>query len=96
MARGRKSAILAIFLHYMQQKWDQWTLTKQRLTLIGSRTRLGPIMDPAMVLQYTKHGPLYIGYMGQYSRFSPAGHLPPPPCLIKDSETPAWLRSKPQ
>ena len=26
-----------------------------------SRTRLGPSMDPAMALQYTQHGPLYIG-----------------------------------
>ena len=45
----------------MQQKWDQGTLGTQRTTLIGSRTRLGPSMDPAMVLQYTKQGPLYIG-----------------------------------
>ena len=61
MARGRKSAILAIFLHSMQQKWDQWTLGRQRVTLIGSRTRLGPSMDRAMVLHYTQHSPLYIG-----------------------------------
>ena len=47
----------------MQQKWDQGTLGRQRLTLIGSRTRLGPSMDPAMALQYTQHGPLYIGYI---------------------------------
>ena len=46
----------------MQQKLDQGTLGRQRLTLIGSRTRLGPSMDPAMALQYTKHGPLDIGY----------------------------------
>ena len=39
--------ILAIFLHSMQQKWDQGTLGTQRSTLIGSRTRLGPSMDPA-------------------------------------------------
>ena len=45
----------------MQQKWDQGTLGTQRTTLIGSRTHLGPSMDPTMVLQYTKHGPLYIG-----------------------------------
>ena len=38
---------LAIFLHSMQQKWDQGTLGRQRSTLIGSRTRLGPSMDPA-------------------------------------------------
>ena len=47
----------------MQQKGDKGTLGTQRTTLIGSRTRLGPSMDPVMVLQYTKHGPLYIGYM---------------------------------
>ena len=44
--------ILAIFLHSMQQKWDQGTLGTQRSTLIGSRTRLGPSMDPAMALKY--------------------------------------------
>ena len=47
----------------MQQKGDKGTLGTQRTTLIGSRTRLGPSMDPAMVLEYTKHGSLYIGYM---------------------------------
>ena len=55
--------ILAIFLHSMQQKWDQGPLGTQRSTLIGSRTRLGPSMDPAIAQQYTKHGPLYIGYI---------------------------------
>ena len=30
---------------------------------IGSRTRLGPSMDPALALQYTQHGPLYIDYI---------------------------------
>ena len=59
----RKWAILAIFLHSMQQKWDQVTQGRPMLTPIGSRTRLGPSMDPAMALQYTKHGPLYIGYI---------------------------------
>ena len=44
--------ILAIFLHFIQQKWDQGSLGTQRTTLIGSRTRLGPSMDPAMALQY--------------------------------------------
>ena len=34
-----------------------------KVDLIGSRTRLGPSMDPAMALQYTQHGPLYIGYI---------------------------------
>ena len=52
--------ILTIFLHSMPQIWDQVTQGRQRLTPIGFRTRLGPSMDPAMVLQYTKHGPLYI------------------------------------
>ena len=55
--------ILAIFLHSMQQKWDQGTLGRQRLTLIRSRTRLGPSMYPTIALQYTQHGPLYIGYI---------------------------------
>ena len=59
----QKENILAIFLHSMQQKWDQGTLGTQRLTLIGPRTRLGPSMDPAMALQYTQYGPLYIGYI---------------------------------
>ena len=90
----RKLAVLAIFLHSMKQKWDQGTLGRQRLTLIGLRTWLGPSMEPAIALQYP-HSPLYIGYIfacylipfllrgmqkyGQYSRFSPAGHLAPPP-----------------
>ena len=47
----------------MQQKWDQVTQGRPMLTPIGSRTRLGPSMDPAMALQYTKHGPLYFGYI---------------------------------
>jgi len=29
----------------------------------GSWIYLGPSMDPAMALQYTQHGPLYIGYI---------------------------------
>ena len=52
-APQRKLAILAIFLHSLQQKWDEGTLGRQRSTLIGSRTRRGPSMDPAMALQYT-------------------------------------------
>ena len=55
--------IFAIFLDSMQQKWDQGTLETQRSTLIGSMTHLSPSMDPDMALQYTKHGPLYIGYI---------------------------------
>ena len=31
--------------------------------LMGSRTRLGPSMDPTMALQYTEHATLYIGYI---------------------------------
>ena len=42
MARRRKSAILPLFLHPMQQKWDQGTLWRQKSTVIGSRTRLCP------------------------------------------------------
>ena len=41
----------------MPQIWDQVTQWRQMLIPIGSRTRLGPSMDPAMALQYTKHGP---------------------------------------
>ena len=59
----RKLAILAIFLHSMQQKGDQGTLGRQTLTLIGSRNRLGPSMDPAMALQNTQHGLFYIRYI---------------------------------
>ena len=47
----------------MQQKWDQGTLGTLRSTLIGSKTGPGPSMDPVMALQYTNHGPLYIGYI---------------------------------
>ena len=48
--------ILSIFLHSKQQKWNQGTLGTKRSAPIG------PSMDPVMALQYTKHGPLYIGY----------------------------------
>ena len=50
---NRALYILAIFVHSLQQKWDQGTLATHRSTLIGSRTCLGPSMDPAMALQYT-------------------------------------------
>ena len=53
--------ILAIFSHSMQQQLDQGTLGTQRSTLIGPRTCLGPILNPAMALQYIQHGPSYIG-----------------------------------
>ena len=43
------------FFHSMQQKWDQGTLGTQWSNLIGSRTHLGPSMDPAKALQYTLH-----------------------------------------
>ena len=49
--------ILAIFLHSMQQKWDQGTLETQRSTHIGSRNPLGPSMDPTTALQYTLSDP---------------------------------------
>ena len=45
--------MLAIFVHSIKQKWDQGTLGTERSTLIGSRTRLGPSMDPAMALKYS-------------------------------------------
>ena len=48
--------IIAIFLHSMQQKRDQGTLETQRLIPFGCRTRLGPLMDPAMALRYIKQG----------------------------------------
>ena len=53
----------SLFFTFYATKWDQGILGTQRSTLIGSRPRLGPSMNPAMVPQYTKHGPLYIGYM---------------------------------
>ena len=37
-----------------------------KVDLIGSRTRLGPSMDPAMAPQYTQYGPLYIGYICEF------------------------------
>ena len=36
---------------------------KTKVDLIGSRTLLCSSKDPNMALQYTKHGPLYIGYI---------------------------------
>ena len=50
----------------MHQKWDQGTLGRQKSTLIGSRTRLGPSLDPAMALKYTQYSPLYIGYICEF------------------------------
>ena len=47
----------------MQRKLDQGTLGTQGSTLIGSRACSGPSMDPAMALKYTKHGPIYFGYI---------------------------------
>ena len=41
-----KSAISAIFLHTKQQKTFQGTLGTQDLTSKGSKTSLGPSMDP--------------------------------------------------
>ena len=50
MAWPKWKWLLAIFLHSLQHKWDQRTLGRQRSTLIGSRTHLGPSIDPAMAL----------------------------------------------
>ena len=55
------SFIYWLFFTFYATKWDQGTLGTQRSTLIGSRNRLGPSMDPAIALQYTQHDPLYIG-----------------------------------
>ena len=49
--------ILAIFLHSMQQKWDQGTLGTERSAPIGFGTCLGPSIVPAMALKYIQHGP---------------------------------------
>ena len=58
-----KSYIIVIWQFTVIYDWDQATLGRQRVTLIGSRTQLDPSMDPAMALQYTQYGPLYIGYI---------------------------------
>ena len=50
MAHKRKAAI---FMHTNQQKTFQGTLGTQDLTSIGSKTILGPIMDPAGLLKGT-------------------------------------------
>ena len=42
MAHRRKSAILAIFLHFKHQKSYQGTLGTQELPLTGSKTSHGP------------------------------------------------------
>ena len=48
-----KSAVSAIFLHTKQQKTFQGTLGTQDHTSIGSRTSLGPLMDPTGPLKGT-------------------------------------------
>ena len=53
MARRRKLAVLAMFLHSKQQKSYQGTLGTQDLTPNKSRTRLGPSMDPTRPLEWT-------------------------------------------
>ena len=58
----------------MQQKWDQGSLRTQRLTLIGSRTHLGPLMDPGTALKCTQHGRYILAI----------------PALVLDWETSAW------
>ena len=57
---------IGYIFHSMQQKWDQGTLGTQMSTLIGSRTRLGLSLDPAMALQYTQHGPLNFDYISTF------------------------------
>ena len=49
----QKSAVSAIFLHTKQQKTFQGTLGTQDHTSIGSRTSLGPLMDPTGPLKWT-------------------------------------------
>ena len=46
-------AKLAIFLHSRQQISYQGTLKTQWWNLIGSRSRLGPLMDPTWTLKWT-------------------------------------------
>ena len=48
-----KSAVSAIFLHIKQQKTFQETLGTQDLTSLGSKTSLGPSMDPTGPLKGT-------------------------------------------
>ena len=48
-----KLAILAILLHSRQQISYQGTLKTQWWTLIGSRSHLGPLMDPTWTLKWT-------------------------------------------
>ena len=50
---------MKIFISYMGSKDSGET----KVDLIGSRTRLGPSMDPTMALQYAQLDPLYIGYI---------------------------------
>ena len=49
----QKSAVSAIILHTKQQKTFQGTLRTQDHTSIGSRTSLGPLMDPIDPLKWT-------------------------------------------
>ena len=50
LAHRRKSAVSAIFMHTNQQKTFKGTLGTQDLTSIGSKTSLGPSMDPTRPL----------------------------------------------
>ena len=50
---NRKSAVSVIFLHSKQQKAFQGTLGTLDLTSIGSKTSLGPSMDPTGPLNWT-------------------------------------------
>ena len=51
------------------------------------------VMDPVGGSSCVPRVPWYDFWClyGQYSQFFPLGHLPPPPCLFKDSKMPAWL-----
>ena len=82
----------------MQQRWYQGTLETQRSTPIGSRTRLGPSVDPAMALNYNQHGPLYISYIFAFyatkmgsrdSRDTKVGPIGSRTC-VGPSMDPAW------
>ena len=53
MARKRKLAVWAMFLHSKQQKSYQGTLGTLELTPIGSRASLGPSIDPTGPLSWT-------------------------------------------
>ena len=78
----RKLAIFAIVWTCRQQKTYQGTLGILRWTLIGSRTRLGPSMDPTGPLKWTSkfsslfHAVLLFLHQTLYIiHFSPFNHV---------------------